>query len=81
MLMIIVKNTKEILFFAGLMGKKISTKEHNYHLSHLLGLITPLEPLEQPLIQIDDKRLTIAIATTGGKMMRNMKNWINYTWI
>lgn len=31
------------------------------------------------LINIDDKRLTILIATTGGKLMRNMKNWINYT--
>ncbi|CAF3700147.1 unnamed protein product [Rotaria socialis] len=31
------------------------------------------------IIQIDDKRLTIAIATTGGKLMKNMKNWINYT--
>lgn len=31
------------------------------------------------LIQIDDKRLTIVIATTGGKLMKNMKNWANYT--
>ena len=31
------------------------------------------------MIQIDDKRLTILIATTGGKLMKNMKNWANYT--
>lgn len=31
------------------------------------------------MIQIDQKRLTIVIATTGGKLMRNMKNWMNYT--
>lgn len=31
------------------------------------------------MIQIDDKRLTIAIATTGGKLSKNMKNWINFT--
>ncbi|CAF5184374.1 unnamed protein product, partial [Rotaria magnacalcarata] len=31
------------------------------------------------IIQIDDKRLTIAIATTGGKLMKNMKNWLNST--
>lgn len=31
------------------------------------------------MIQIDDKRLTILIATTGGKLMRNVKNWLNCT--
>lgn len=31
------------------------------------------------MIQIDNKRLTIVIATTGDKLMKNMKNWINYT--
>jgi hypothetical protein len=31
------------------------------------------------MIQIEDKRLTILIATTGGKLMRNMKNWLNCT--
>ena len=31
------------------------------------------------IINIDDKRLTILIATTGGKLMKNMKNWISYT--
>ncbi|UJR06732.1 hypothetical protein I4U23_011021 [Adineta vaga] len=29
------------------------------------------------IIKIDDKRLTIFIATTGGKLMKNMKNWSN----
>lgn len=31
------------------------------------------------MIHIGDKRLTIAIATTGGKLMKNMKNWMNCT--
>ncbi|CAF4919206.1 unnamed protein product [Rotaria socialis] len=31
------------------------------------------------MIQIDGKRLTIAIATTGGKLSKNMKNWINFS--
>ncbi|CAF3379778.1 unnamed protein product [Rotaria sp. Silwood2] len=31
------------------------------------------------IIHISDKRLTIAIATTGGKLMENKKNWVNCT--
>lgn len=31
------------------------------------------------MINIDDKRLTIVIATTGGKFVKNMKNWLNLT--
>ncbi|CAF2055845.1 unnamed protein product [Rotaria magnacalcarata] len=31
------------------------------------------------MINIDDKRLTIVIATTGGKLMKNMKNWTSCT--
>ncbi len=31
------------------------------------------------MIQIEDKRLTVLIATTGGKLMKNMKNWLNLT--
>lgn len=31
------------------------------------------------LIQISDKRLTIAIAITGGKLMKNLKNWVSLT--
>ena len=31
------------------------------------------------IIHIGDKRLTIVIATTGGKLMKNMKNWVNST--
>ena len=35
--------------------------------------------LKQRMINIDDKRLTIIIPITGEKLMKNMKNWINYT--
>lgn len=31
------------------------------------------------IINIDEKRLTIFIATTGGKLMKNLKNWSNFT--
>lgn len=31
------------------------------------------------IINIENKRLTILIATTGGKLMRNMKNWMGLT--
>jgi len=31
------------------------------------------------MIQIEDKRLTVLIATTGGKLTKNLKNWINLT--
>ncbi|CAF5172644.1 unnamed protein product [Rotaria magnacalcarata] len=30
------------------------------------------------IIHIGDKRLTIAIAATGGNVMKNKKNWINF---
>jgi len=30
------------------------------------------------MINIENKRLTILIATTGGKLMKNMKTWLGF---
>ncbi|CAF1421797.1 unnamed protein product [Adineta ricciae] len=57
------------------------TKEHDRNL--LLvghdGFDNSLRTTGSTCVEIKDKRLTILIATTGGKLMKNMRNWLNCT--
>ncbi|CAF1682774.1 unnamed protein product [Rotaria magnacalcarata] len=65
----------------GLYNVNDYTKEHerNIILCGYAGFTNTSRTTGTTIIQISDKRLTIAIATTGGKLMKNMKNWINCT--
>ncbi|CAF2150071.1 unnamed protein product [Rotaria magnacalcarata] len=65
----------------GLYNVNDFTKEHerNIILCGFDGFKNTSRTTGTTIIQIDDKRSTIEIATTGGKPLKNMKNWINYT--
>ncbi|CAM4833084.1 unnamed protein product [Rotaria magnacalcarata] len=65
----------------GLYNVNDSTNEHerNIILCGFDGFGNTSRTTGTTIIQIGDKRLAIAIATTGGKLMKNMKNWIAYT--
>ncbi|CAF3780170.1 unnamed protein product [Rotaria socialis] len=65
----------------GLYNVNDFTKEHerNVILCGYDGFTNTSRTTGTTIIHIGDKRLTITIATTGGKLMKNMKNWINFT--
>ncbi|CAF3939424.1 unnamed protein product, partial [Rotaria magnacalcarata] len=65
----------------GLYNVNDFTKEHerNVILCGYDGFTNTSRTTGTTIIHIGDKRLTITIATRGGKLMKKMKNWINFT--
>ncbi|CAF1265098.1 unnamed protein product [Adineta ricciae] len=65
----------------GLYNVSDSNKEHerNVILCGYDGFKNSSRTTGTTMIHIGDKRLTILIATTGGKLLKNLRNWSNLT--
>lgn len=61
-----------------MMGMK-DKSQNEYYSSFFIRFNNSSRTTGTTIINIENKRLSIVIATTGGKLMKNMKNWVNST--
>lgn len=71
------KEHERNLILCGYDGQKTHDRNEIFS-DFLISFTNALRTTGTSMINIENKRLTILIATTGGKLMKNMKTWLGF---